>query len=215
MSNIEKYQNKIPSLSKINFTQSIFKNVPIELDTLELSIKIQQTEINIKELSSYLEFIYKIDGHLSEFSFARYSHNPRQQIEISEVRFGSWDIVIERILNSVDADKLAIIYFTLKFLPKIIDTFIDKIHTYYQILETRENYLEKRESRKKRKELRKLINEDEELNFLDKKQKEKIILVIESLYEKAGDTNIPASRFAQKFIKGIKLVPKSGRKKSR
>jgi len=214
MSNIEKYQNKIPSLNKLNLTQSIFKDVPSELDSLELAIKIQQTEINIKELSSYLEFIYKIDGYLSELSFAKYSHNPRQQIEISEVRFGSWDIVIERLLNSIDADKLAIIYFTLKFLPKIIETFIDKIHTYYQILETRENYLEKRARRKKRKEIRKLINDEKELNFLGRKQKQKIILVIESLYEKAGDTNIPASRFAQKFIKEIKLVPKSRKKNS-
>ncbi len=119
------------------------------------------------------------------------------------------------MLNGVDADRLAIIYFTLKFLPKIIETFIYKVHTYYQILETRENYLEKKDDRKKRKELRMLINEEQELNFLDKKQKEKIVSVIESLYDKAGDTNIPASRFAQKFIKDIKLIPKNGRKNSR
>lgn len=215
MSNIEKYQEKIPSLNKLNLTQTIFKDVSNDYDSLELTIKIQQSDINIKELSSYLEFIYKLDGHLSELSFARYSHNQRQQIEISEVRFGSWDIVIERILNGIDADRLAIIYFTLKFLPKIIETFIDKVHTYYQILETRENYLEKRENRKKRKELRKLINNEQELSFLDKMQKEKIVLVIESLYEKAGDTKIPASRFAQKFIKEIKLTSKNSKKNSR
>lgn len=215
MSNIEKYQHKNPSLRKLNLSQSLFKDVANDFDSLELAIKIQQTDVNVKELSSYLEFIYKVDGHLSEVSFSRYSHTPRRQIEISEVRFGSWDIVIERVLNGIDADRLAIIYFTLKFLPKIIETFIDKIHTYYQILETRENYLEKRENRKKRKELRKLINDEQELNFLDKKQKEKIVLVIESLYEKAGDTNIPASRFAQKFIKEIKLTPKKSRKNSR
>lgn len=215
MSNIEKYQDKTPSLNKLNLTQNIFKDIPNDFDSSELTIKIQETNINIKEFSSYLEFIYKVDGQLSEVSFARYSHNPRRQIEISEVRFGSWDIVIEKVLNSIEADKLAIIYFTLKFLPKIIEAFIDKVHTYYQILETRENYLEKRENRKKRKELRKLINDEQELSFLDKKQKEKIVLVIENLFEKAGDTKIPASRFAQKFIKEIKLIPKNGRKNSR
>jgi hypothetical protein len=215
MLNIEKYQNKTPSLSKLKLSQSIFKDVANDFDYLELFIKIQDTNINIKELSSYLELIYKIDGQLSEVSFARYSHTPRHQIEISEIRFGSWDIVIERVLNDINADKLAITYFALKFLPKIIETFVEKIHTYYQILETRENYLEKRANRQKRKELRKLINDEKELDFLDKKQKEKIVLIINSLYEKVGDTTIPASRFAQKFIKDIKLLPKKGSKNIR
>ncbi len=215
MSNIERYKDEAPSLNNLNLTQRIFRDIPDDFNALELSISVLETNINVKELSSYLEFIYKIDGQLSDLSIAKYSHNRYQQIEISEIRFGSWEIVIERLLNTLDADKLGILYLCLKYLPKVIEVLIDKLHTYYQILETRENYLEKRDKRKKRKKLRDIIDKDEELNFLDKKQKEKIITILEGLYEKTGDTKIPASRFAQKFIKNIKLMPRINRKNSR
>lgn len=82
----------------------MFKGIPNDFNTLELSINVQETNINVKELSSYLELIYKIDRHLIDLSIPKYSHNHRIQIEITEIRFGSWDIVINRLLKTIDAD---------------------------------------------------------------------------------------------------------------
>lgn len=97
------------------------------------------------------------------------------QIEIDEIRFGSWEIVIQRFLGSVDADKLAIIYLALKFLPDIIRTFSDSIYRYYEIMDKREDFLEKRDKRIQRKKIRELINQEFGFSNLDKKQREKLV----------------------------------------
>lgn len=129
------------------------------------------------------------------------------QIEIDEVRFASWEIVIQRFLGTLDADKLAIIYLALKFLPNIIQTFSDGVYQYYEIMDKREDFLEKRDKRIQRKKIRELINQEFEFSNLDKKQREKLVEILEELYQKTDNKLIPASRLANKTIKSLKINP--------
>jgi hypothetical protein len=179
MPNIQKYSDNIPSLGKLNLTKLYFQESDNNFDIIELIISIEQTGVNVKELSSYLDFIYRVDGHLSEIGYSKYVHNPRLQIEIDHIRFGSWEIVFQKLLNTFDGDKLFIIYLSLKFLPKVIQTLLDAGYRFYEILDIREYYLEK---------------------------KEKLVDLLDKLYSEIGNRTVAASRFAQKFIKELKII---------
>ena len=209
MSNIEKYRDNPIALSasKTNLLNLLFEQIPEEYNAIELVISFEENSIKIKELSAYLDIIYRFDAHLSDIGFNRYIHYPNLQIEIDEIRFGSWEIVIQRFLDSVDADKLAIIYLALKFLPNIIRTFSDGIYRYYEIIDKREDFLEKRDKRIQRKKIRELINQEFEFSNLDKKQREKLVDILEELYQKTDNKLIPASRLASKTIKSLKINP--------
>jgi len=206
MPNIQKYSDNIPSLGKLNLTKLYFQEADNNFDIIELIISIEQTGVNVKELSSYLDFIYRVDGHLSEIGYSKYVHNPRLQIEIDDIRFGSWEIVFQKLLNSIDGDKLFIIYLSLKFLPKVIQTLLDAGYRFYEILDIREDYLEKKEKRKYRKTIRQLIADEQRLSGLHKRQKEKLVDLLDKLYSEIGNRTVAASRFAKKFIKELKII---------
>lgn len=205
MPNIERYLKHLPAISNLKLAKLLFDKESNDDDTIELIITINNEDVNFKELSSYFDLIYRLDGHLSEIGYLKYVHNPNAQIKIDDVRIGSWEIVIERLLKSIEADKLVIIYIALKYLPNVIQAVVDNVHKYYQVLDLREDFLEKKEKREKRKIIRELINHDSEFTNLEKKQKEKLIAILEELYDKSNAKTVPASRLAQKSIKGIKL----------
>lgn len=209
MSNIEKYRGNpiASSASQTNLLNLLFEQVPEEYNAIELVISFDEKSVKIKELSAYLDVIYRFDAHLSDIGFNRYIHYPHLQIEIDEVRFGSWEIVIQRFLGSVDADKLAIIYLALKFLPNIIRTFSDSIYRYYEIMDKRGDFLEKRDRRIQRKKIGELIDQEFEFSKLDKKQRDKLVDVLEELYQKTDNKLIPASRLATKTIKSLIMNP--------
>lgn len=216
MADIEKYSSKLPSTLKIGLINHLLlqqASSGVTYNAVELVISLKQHETNIKDLSSYLDFIYRVDGRISEIGYKRYVHRPRIQIEIDEVRVGSWEIVFQRFIDSIDAEKLAIVFLVLKFLPEVAKTLANGIRSYYEIRNAREDYLEKREKRRVRKEIRELINIEENFSTLEKKQKEKLVVLLEDLY-KTSEKNLPsAARLAQKSVKDVRLVPIVKKKK--
>lgn len=207
MANIEKYSSKLPAALKIGLIKHLFGQSNYDFNAVELVISIKESDINVKSLSSYLDFIYRVDGQLSEIGYKRYTHYPQAQIHIDKIRFGSWEIIIERLIESGGAEKLGILYLVLKFLPEVTKTITNGIHSYYETMNIREDYLEKREKRRIRKEVRELINIEEGFSTLEKKQKEKLVALLEELY-KASEKKLPsATRLAQKSVKEIKIRP--------
>ncbi|MGN6567133.1 MAG: hypothetical protein ACTHJ0_04235 [Flavipsychrobacter sp.] len=205
MPNLQKYNIRLQSNKNLNLVSAYFKDDEFEGRTIELIISIEPNNINIKELSSYLDFIYRLDGQLSEIGYLHYVHYPHAQIEIDEIRFGSWQIIIQKAINSFDADKLIIIFLCLKYLPVVVQSFLGSVKNVYEILNAREDYLEKKEKRKLRKNIRNLINDELEFSNLNKRQKDKLIDIMEQLYYKNSKRAVPSSRFANKYIKEIKL----------
>lgn len=222
MLNIQKYSNKLPSLGSLDLIGLILKNVPEDFDSIELIITIRKEKLNVKEFSSYLNFIYRIDGHLSDQGLLSYSHYPDNQIAISEIKIGSYEIIFEWLRTAFyDYNKIFILFFALKYLPKVAQPYLDSIYKAYQIADIREDVLEKRQKRETKeikakrekkekkaykKELRKLFND--ELPNLDKKQREKLVETVTQLYLKIGYINVSAARFAQRFIDDIQVLPK-------
>ncbi len=206
MSNLERYFSKSLAKQNIGLAKILFENVKSE-DVIVLIISIEPKHINIKEFSSYLDFIYRIDGQMSSVGYLRYVHNPNVQIEISEIRFGSLQLFIQESLNSLDAEKLIIIWLALKFLPDTISRLMDAPNKMMDFLIKREEYLEKKDRRKFRKHIREVINEEIELSKLSKQQKEKLIDRLDQLYLRNAKKLVPTARFANKFVKAINLLP--------
>ena len=215
MPNLEKRQSlpSLSSISRMGLINQLFEQTPDDYDAIELVVSLEQNGIKLKELSSYLDVIYGFDAHLSDIGFNSYIHQPDRQIQIDEIRFGSWEIVIQGYLHSIDADRLAIIYLGLKFLSKLVETLPNSVHRYYEILDKREDFLEKRDKRRRRKNIRELINQEFDFSNLERKQRERLVDVLEELYQKVDNKLVPASRLARRTIKDLKLNPV--RKKNR
>lgn len=204
MPNIQKTESSFPSRYNLNIEEVLFGNYVNDFESIELIITLDDKNLNIKEFSAYLDFIYQTDGYLSNYGFLSYSKMPRVQLEITEVRQGSLVLIIEKLLNEIGGQNLMIIYLVLKFLPNVIKATLDGAEKYYSILDKREDYLEKKDKRKFRSPLKKAIFSDLELNSMSDNQKEKLAKQLNKFYKK---NNLAASRFAQKFIKNIELKP--------
>lgn len=204
MSNIQKRENSFLSQYNLNVDEILFGEYVGDIESVELVITIEDKNLNVKEFSSYLDFIYQTDGYLSKYGFLSYSKMPRVQLEITETRKGSLVLIIEKILANIDGQNLMIIYLVLKFLPTVIKASMNSVEKYYSILDKREDYLEKKEARKFRSPLKKAIFSDDELSSMSDKQKEKLAKQLNKFYKK---NNLAASRFAQKFIKNIEIKP--------
>jgi hypothetical protein len=206
MSEIEKYRDRIPALSKLDIAKILFPDPGA--DELELIISIEQHNLNIKELSTFLETIYRFDGFLSELGFLQYSRYPHLQIKIAEVRQGSWEIVLREYLQTINAERLVIVGFALKYIPKILTTLLDMGLKYVDFQIKKEELLEKKDKRKFRRDVRDIINDDESLQKLDKKTQDKVIDILDELYS-ANTKRLPASsRFVSNSVKAIKLSSK-------
>lgn len=212
MPNLEKYNQHLPNRLKLDLSLVLFSNANTMDENLELVITIKDEKINIKELSSFLELIYRFDGTLSELGFIQYSHYPEEQIMINEFRFGSWEIVIQETLHSINAEKIILIGLGLKYLPDIINSFMDVRLKYIDYKIRKEDYLEKKgvrekkEKREFRQEIRNSIKNDQLLSSLNKKKSEKLVNILDDLYTHSRRKLSAPSRFTQKSLKNIRLL---------
>jgi hypothetical protein len=205
MVNIQKYFSSYLPRQQKKLIATLFEIIQPKDYYIELTISIEEKDINIKELSSYLSFIYRTDGLMSDIGYKQYVHNYNQQIKISEIKFGSWLIIVQKELESTDSDKLAILWLSLKFLAKVSIALGTSTLLFYNVLNKREDYIEKRDKRLLRRYIRELIQEEVALSGLEKKQKDKIVSVLEEIYLKNKKDNPAASRFAHKSIKSVNL----------
>lgn len=212
MKSIEKFSSSSPQGIGTHLTQLLVESSNPADDSIELVISIESESLSIKGLSSYLDIIYRIDGMISKLGYNRYVHIPEVQIEISEVRFGSVEIIIEKLYTSLDANNIIIIGIFLKYLPKIIQTTAGTGLQIFDMLNKREEYLEKKERRILRKTIRKSLNEDEDLQGINQHLKEKLVDLLDGLYVKNAHRLNSSSKFANKSVKSVRVRTKKGRK---
>jgi hypothetical protein len=211
MINIKKHESYQPVVGYQLLPKLVFFDIPTdyEYNSIELTISIEQEHINIKELSTYLELIYFIDGNLCEFGFNAYSKRPQRQIEFSEIRNGSILLIIEKLLSEIDSEKLIIIYLLLKNLPKVFNVALDSAEKYYSIMDKREDYLAKKDIRKSQKEkVSKELSNESVLRLLNEKEFERLVEFIDNFYMKIGNRKYHPVRFSKRFVKSITLRPK-------
>jgi len=208
MSNIQRYFTTFLSKQEFGLARTIVGQVNYDTYYLELIISIEESNINIKEFISYLNLIYRMDGLMSEGGYNRYTHNYGSQIKINEIRIGSIEIIIQKIFESIEADKLTLIWLALKYLGTIFISTSSSILLFYKALNQREEFLEKKDRRLLRKHIREVIEEEVELTELDKKHKAKLVDMLDELYVRNKKLIPAASRFVKNSVKEVILKAK-------
>ena len=90
---------------------------------LELSIRITDQDLTIRDLSAFLDFIDRIYGRLSEKGLRSYASSELGHLKISELRKGSWELLLEEAITSGYSHALVIILIAVKYLPPAVESF--------------------------------------------------------------------------------------------
>jgi ABC-type transport system involved in Fe-S cluster assembly fused permease/ATPase subunit len=104
-----------------------------------------------------------------------YARREDEQVRISEVRSGSYELIIETLANNTEAvTSLVMISLLVKYLPGALESLAASYRDYEEAKFTRE----------KRKQLRKQIEEDEKLQSLDRNKQNQLVRYLDYLYER-------------------------------
>jgi hypothetical protein len=116
-----------------------------EINSIELSIRIEDFEVNIRELTTFLSFIDKVYGRMKDWSLNSYSHLPNHQLKIETIRFGSIEVIISEILVQAKENliPLVVVFIALKVLKPLSEIIRSSAESYKLVVEAK-NYLVKK-----------------------------------------------------------------------
>ncbi len=142
---------------------------------LELVIIVEDHDLSVRGFSELLGFVDRTYGRLSPRGIRSYAKREDEQVRISEVRGGSYELIIETLASNADAvTSLLVISLLVKYLPGALESLAASFR----------DYEEARFTREKRKQLRKQIEEDEKLKSLDKNKQNQLVKYLDYLYER-------------------------------
>lgn len=142
-------------------------------DEIVLSMHFVTEDISVRGLSAFFQFIDHIYGRLSEGGLRSYAQRNSDHLRISEVRPGSWEVLLFEALTSKQSAVLAVIFLALKYLPSGLESLA---HAY--------NELEQGAlTRQKRRKIRADIASDEKLASLSPRRQKQVAKLIDELYE--------------------------------
>ena len=175
-----------------------------EDSVVELIIKISEKNISIRDLSAFLEFIDHMHGRLTPEGFQSYARRQYGHLEISKIKEGSWELILETALSYLkQSEILLIIWLAIKYLPQAAQTLASAYNEYQQ----------GRLARVNRKRISMQMEEDEKLMNLDPKRRRDLIALIDILYTKEVGKLTRASRFARRGLMDVNIsVRKNGSK---
>jgi hypothetical protein len=148
--------------------------VPAE-GLLELVIIVEDHDLRVRGFSELLGFVDRTYGRLSPRGIRSYARREDEQVRISRVRSGSYELIIETLANNTDAvTSLVLISLLVKYLPGALES----------LAATYKDYEEARFTREKRKQLRKQIEADENLQSLSRNKQDQLVRYLDYLYER-------------------------------
>ncbi len=199
-----KYENQFPEKRFKELADNIFSDQDWRKG-LKLIISIENNKVNLKEIGDLFHFIYRVDGKLYHRGIYSYSHSRNIQITTS-FRSGSLEIIIDTLSNNVEYKSLIILWLCLKYLPSLVSSFSGSLLNFTESLKNyREYEIKTIEVRRLRKEIRQQINTDSELELLNKKDKEKIIRLLQEIYSD-NKKNLPGTvRLLRSKLKHITM----------
>jgi len=164
--------------------------------TIELSIKIKEKGFSIRDFAAYLTLIDKTYGRFTPRGLKSYAQKRKEQLKISTMRPGSMEIIISEVFANID--KIAILII-LRSLIKYLPSAIKMTASAYR------EYEEARLTKERRKQLRKQIEEDNKLTTLDRRRKDQLIQLLDSLYEAESRSLQGTQRFSKNNVEKVDL----------
>lgn len=223
----------IPLVALNDLVNSLIPQKIEEINSVEISIKIENYELNIRELSAFLSFLDRVYGRIKDWNLSSYSHLPNQQLKIETVRLGSVEIVISEILVQAKENLTAIVilYAAIKILNPMSE-FVKRSAESYKLIAEAKKLLS--EEIKNKAEVQKLLSEtnklDEEtklvelnrqklerednlnlLNTLDKKRVNQIFKLMKEIYIREEKSLPKVKKFTDEKVKEIELKVKGNK----
>lgn len=172
--------------------------VPVDVPRgayLELSIRIADEDLTIRDLSAFLDFIDSIYGRLSEKGLHSYARREYGHLKINKLQKGSWELLLQEIITSGYSYSLIVILLAVKYLPPAVQS----IAAAYNQVE------QGRLARANRKRIKAEMEKDENLAALSKERRNQLSELVEYLHEKEKERLHRAIRFTRKRLLSIKV----------
>lgn len=195
---------KVPQVALYDFTELVVPSTTPEGSVVELRIKISDRGLSVREFGAYLSVVDRVYGRLSDIGLKKYSHTPRRQLQITEIRKGSIEVVISQAISQfTNATPIAILWLFLKYLPNAVKSFSEVTKN---TADAYKSYEEGRLARENRKKLREDIKKDEALAKLDSNRVNQIATLLDDLQAKEQGRLAAPIRFAQNDVESVELV---------
>lgn len=98
-------------------------------ERLVLRLRLDDAQVPLRGLASYLAFIDRAYGRLYPGGLASYAQRRREHVRLAQVRAGSLEAVLEQLLTNLDgATYLLVLYLLLKHLPALVQALAEAYH---------------------------------------------------------------------------------------
>lgn len=91
-----------------------------EGDSVQLSIRVKDEGLPLRDFAAYLELIDRVYGRLQPAGSRSYSLRSSQHLRIERVRFGSIELVIPEVVGPIPA--LAVVWLCLRVMPPAVES---------------------------------------------------------------------------------------------
>ena len=186
--------NNIPDVAIKDLVNLLIPKVRSD-STIELKIKIENKNLNIRELGIFFTFIDKLYGHLQPEGIYSYAHHRGKQVKISSIEYGSLEVSIIDTLLKIEPQQLVIIWLVLKYLPASIKNITSAYKDIEEIKLLRLN----------RAQIKERMKNEEIFRKLDNKRINQLISIIDYFAEKENRKIPSVIRFIKYFVIDITI----------
>jgi hypothetical protein len=183
----------------MSFVEAIPSLIPAGMPdeaAFELAISLNDADLNVREMAGYLGFIDRVYGRLISGGLRSYARRPDEQIQVTEFRAGSLEMIFQELMANADAVSATIIVgLILKYLPDVIESLAS---AYKDVQEGRLMSLQ-------REQLRAKMERDNALEKLKAEEKDQLADDLISIYRIEQRALPAAGRFAEKYVRMIRM----------
>jgi hypothetical protein len=160
-------------------------------------ICISDTDLSMRDLAAFIEFVDHVYGRLSPDGLRSYSRREYgEHLKATEIHAGSWELVFNAILaNFPHPEMLALTWLAIKYLPPAT----------HELSSAYREYEEGRLARQNRKRIRAEMETDEQLANVSAKQRRQLASVVEEIHHAESRSMPRVTRFARLSLKGVIL----------
>lgn len=161
--------------------------------SVQLCIFVESEGIIARDFSSYLQLFDQVYGRLDPKGLASYAHRKEGHLEISKVRSGSIEIVIQELAGN--AERIAILYLVAKYLP----VFVRGLAGAYR------DYEEGRFTRIRRKQIRDKMQQDDEVAPLSEHYRNQLVELLDRIFSLQSSDLPGAQRFSNRQVTRVEI----------
>jgi hypothetical protein len=169
---------------------------------LELTIKIKDKDVNVRELSTYLLLLDRLYGRLSPKGLRSYSRSRKVQLQISEFRKGSLEIIFKFVYEYREVTALVLIVLFLKYIPNFVKTISESTKN---LVDSYKSFEEARLAKTNRMKIRETLDSEKSLEKLNDSEKDELVVVQETLLTRESKSIYLSKNFAQKYVEKISV----------